>query len=63
MVKVKAYAHSDKESMWEVGEKAGLNEEQLEMFKHALGEVEFDLLVDEKGIAKIIRVNGKKLQK
>jgi len=59
---VKAYLHSEKESMWEVGEKAGLSEKQLELFKFALYEVEFDLLVDDKGSVKILRVNGKKLQ-
>lgn len=59
---VKAYLHSNKESMWRVGEQAGLSEKQLELFKFALCEVEFDLLVNDEGSVKILRVDGKKIQ-
>lgn len=54
-----AYAHSSKESMWELGEQIGVKEEALPMFKYALTEVRFELEVDiNTGNFKILTVDG-----
>lgn len=53
---VTAYAHSSKESMWDEGEKLGLKGEALSLFKHAIGEVEFKLSVNEDGTYTILEM-------
>jgi len=60
-VRLIAYAHSTKESMLEIGMKAGLTGEPLEKFKFALNEVKFELEIDEEGWATIVSVDGKLL--
>jgi hypothetical protein len=60
-IRVLAYSHSTKESMIEIGMKAGLTGEPLEKFKFALNEVKFELEVDEEGMATIVSVDGKLL--
>ena len=61
-MRITAYAHASKESMYDKGEKAGLTGEALRMFAYALSEVKFDLEVDEKtGLAEIVSVDGKPL--
>lgn len=59
---ITVYLHSDKEIMYQAGKESGLSEEQLDLFKYALAQVEFDLLVDDKGNAEILLVQGKKLK-
>lgn len=55
---IKAYLHSDDESMRELGEESGLKFEALEEFSGALYEVEFELDVNEEtGKYKIIKVS------
>ena len=59
---ITTYLHSDKESMRNTGEEAGLKGRALENFRYALYEVEFTLKVDEEsGEAEIIEVNGRHL--
>lgn len=60
-IKTKAYLHSSKEQIYDIGEELGLTEEQMQNFKYALYEVMFDLEVDHKGNAKIVAVDGRKL--
>jgi len=60
-VRLIAYAYSTKESMLEIGMKAGLFGEPLEKFKFALNEVKFELEIDEEGWATIVSVDGKLL--
>jgi hypothetical protein len=43
---VKAFLHSDKDSMYELGQRIGLTGPALGRFQYALYEVEFDLAVD-----------------
>lgn len=62
VTRITAYLHSSKEYMWELGEDHGLTDEQLESFKYALYEVEFDLDVDKEGNVEIIKVNRRKLK-
>ena len=59
---VKAYLHSDKSNMYNCGEEDGLTEKQLENFVYALYEVEFELIVDKEGNAKVLTVDGKMLE-
>jgi len=62
MAIVKAYLHSSKESMLEIGDEIGLTGKALVKFRYALYEVEFELEVNtETGLAEIISVNGHKL--
>jgi len=56
------YLHSSKESMYDVGQQAGLSEEALKKFIYALYEVKFTLDVNAKtGDATIMAVDGKEL--
>ena len=57
--RVIAYAHSRKESMFDIGTKAGLTGEPLEKFKFALNEVKFELEIDEEGWTTIVSVDDK----
>lgn len=58
------YLHSDKETMWELGEKLGLKGEAVMMFRHALCEVKIEMDVDPTtGSATIVKVDGKELKK
>ena len=59
--RVIAYAHSSKETMFDIGMKAGLTGEPLERFKFALNEVKFELEIDEEGMVTIVSVDGKLL--
>ena len=57
IIKTKAYLHSYKETMLDLGEEIGLSEKALGEFMYALYEVEFDLEVDsETGSYKIVNV-------
>jgi len=56
-----AYAHADKETMYQKGVEAGMKGEPLEKFKFALNEVKFELEIDEEGWATIVSVDGKLL--
>lgn len=47
-MKIKAYLHSNKESMYLLGEENGLTGEALKNFSYALYELEVELDVDEK---------------
>ncbi len=59
---VTAYLHSSKESMYELGEKAGLDGEALHFFTYALCEVRVELEVDKQtGKAEIQSVDGREL--
>lgn len=59
-----AYAHSDKDTMWAVGESLKLEGDAVRMFSHALCEVKFELDVNmDTGMAEIITVDGKELYK
>ena len=61
-MRITAYVHADKGSMWNLGEKHGLTGDALLMFRHALTEVIIDLDVDPKtGHAEIVRVDGHRL--
>lgn len=60
-VRLIAYAHADKQTMYEKGVKAGLTGEPLEKFKFALNEVKFELEIDEEGMATIVSVDDKLL--
>lgn len=51
-----AYIHSDKESMWEKGEKLGLKGEAISLFRHALCEVTVDIDVNQDGTYTIVSV-------
>lgn len=45
--------------MWEKGEEIGLSGDALQMFRHALDEVEMELEVNmTTGLARIVGVNG-----
>lgn len=58
-MKAVAYAHSTKESMYDLGESLGLKDGALGMFKHALTEVRFEIEIDpETGQYKILTVDG-----
>ena len=64
MLKTRVYLHSDKETMWELGERLGLKGDALSMFRHALTEVEIELIVDPlTGLADITAVDGYKIDK
>jgi len=54
----KAYAHSDKLSMIEAGERLGLSGGALGLFKYALCRVEFEIEVQEDGDYRILTVDG-----
>jgi len=57
------YLHSSKDSNNELGEKLGLSEKAMEVFKYALYEVEFDVEIDEEnGEVTILAVNGKEFK-
>lgn len=59
MIKAKAYLHSSKEQMYDLGVKIGLKGKALDYFRCALYEVKFELEVNEEtGEAKIIKVDG-----
>jgi len=60
-MKATAYLHSDKETMYELGEKIGLKGEALDFFKHALCEVVIELEVNPDGSAYIVRVDGHRI--
>lgn len=56
----KAYLHSSKEYMWEIGEELGMDENTIrDSFAYALSEIELDCVVDmNTGIVKIVAVDG-----
>lgn len=56
---VDVYLQSSKESMYREGKKAGLSDEQLELFVYACSEIKVTLAVNEEGEAEIIAVDGK----
>jgi len=61
-VRITMYLHSSKEDNLSLGEELGLSEEALDMFKHALYEVEFDVeLNTETGEVEILAVDGNDL--
>ena len=63
MLTTTIYLHNDKDSMWEEGERLGLKDEALRMFRHACSEVKLTLAVDEKtGVAEITAVDGRALK-
>ena len=56
------YLYSEKEDMVEEGEELGLTGDALDMFRHTLAEVKFDVETDtETGESFAIAVNGIKL--
>ena len=56
------YLHSSKETMHDIGARAGLQGDALAMFLHALTEVEVEIDVDEiTGEATIVGVDGRAL--
>jgi hypothetical protein len=58
------YIHSEKETLYEIGEELGLTGEALQNFSYALYEVDFEVDVDEKtGDITILKVNGKNLER
>ncbi len=62
MKHITAYLHSNKETMYDLGKKAGLEGQALEYFMYALYEVRVDLMVDEDtGDATIHRVDDMEL--
>ena len=55
----KAWLHSSKDTMADIGGELEMSEEAINVFKYALYEVEFELLVDtETGQFDITKVNG-----
>jgi hypothetical protein len=64
MKKITIYVHTDKESSWQAGKKAGLKGEALEMAKYLGYEHAMKYEVDETtGEANLISVDGRKLEK
>jgi len=62
-IRTDVYVHADKDTMWELGEKLGLSEEALMMFRHAASEVKLTIEVDEQtGESTIIACDGKELK-
>lgn len=62
-IRTDIYVHSCKETMWELGEKLGLKEVALQMFRHAASEVKLTLEVDEEcGLVTIVAVDGRELK-
>ncbi len=62
MEKVDVYLHSNKEEMWDQGEKIGLKGEALRKFKFACYEVKITLNVNEDtGDASIVAVDDRTL--
>ena len=58
MIRTDVYVHSCKETMWELGEKLGLKEVAMQMFRHAASEVKLTLEVDEStGLSVIVAVD------
>lgn len=55
---ITAYAHGDKDGMWDIGEKLGLTGEALSLFRHALCEIKCTMSVNADGTYKIIEVKG-----
>jgi hypothetical protein len=45
-IRIDGYVHSDKETMQDLGERAGLTGEALKQFRYALYEVKVPMLVD-----------------
>lgn len=61
-VKVTAYVRTDKETMYEIGEKIGLNDEALREFSYELCEVLLTLKVKTKtGKCEITHLDGRKI--
>ena len=61
-MKVKAYLHSSKEAMRQMGEDLGLTSEALDNFTYALYEVELLLDVNkETGDYEVLEIDGKKI--
>lgn len=61
-MEIKVYLHSSKDSMYEVGRKAGLTGEALDFFQFACYEVEMTLDVEEvTGKATIVAVGEQRL--
>ena len=61
-MKATCYAHSSRDSMFRIGEDLSLEGEALQLFSHALCEVEIELEVEMNGTAEIVAVNGRKLE-
>jgi hypothetical protein len=60
MIEAKAFLHSSKESMLELGKEIGLTGAALDNFRYALYEVALNLCVDAStGEAEIVAVDGK----
>ena len=60
-MKVKAYLHSDKESMYQLGYEAGLRDEQLEKFKYTGYEHEVIYEIDKEGWGTLVEIDGRKI--
>lgn len=61
-VMARAYLHSCKESMCDLGQEIGLSSEALNRFVYALREVELEFEVDaETGECEIVKVDGRPL--
>lgn len=58
-MRVDAYLHSSKDSMYAAGLEAGLDEEAASNFRYALYEVKITLEVDNDGSSTIVAVNNK----
>jgi hypothetical protein len=57
-IKAKFYAHGDKENNWAQAAELNLSEEASRNFAYTGLEVEFDILVDDKGGVLATHVNG-----
>lgn len=62
-MRITAYLHASRESMYDAGKKAGLTGEALDMFSWACHEIEVQLDVDERGLATIVCVDGIEIRK
>ena len=60
---IKAYVHGSRESMWDEGEKLGLQGEALRLFSFALYEIQLELDVNDDGSTEIVAVNGRRFEK
>lgn len=61
-VTTKLYLHSDKESSYDVGRRAGLSKEAANEFKYAGYEIGFDIVINEDGSSYATHVGGIQLE-
>ena len=63
MMITKVYLHSDRDTMYEIGEELGLTGKELENFSYSCYEVEITLKVDPKtGNAEIFQIDGRNVE-